>query len=90
MCKILLLNSDIHTQSSLAFEDQQFLVVFKRWDGSEKKNSMRPSLAYGLGTLCRTVGLEGCVMPCSLMNRRFGDAPTKVAAMTFKVQRSIR
>ena len=60
-----------HTQSSLAFEDQQFLVVFRRWGGSEKKKSIRPSSANGLDTLCRTADLVGSVMPCSFKNRRF-------------------
>ena len=79
-----------HTQSSLAFEDQQFLVVFRRWGGSEKKKSIRPSSANGLDTLCRTADLVGSVLPCSFKNRQFGDAPSNVASTTFKVQRSIR
>ena len=51
-----------HTQSSLAFEDQQFLLVFRRWGGSEKKKSIHPSSANRLDTLCRTADLVGSVV----------------------------
>ena len=59
------------------FDTQQFLVVFKRCGGSEKKNRSLPSVAYTFCTLCSTV-LE----VCNFTSRLLTDAPSKVAPNT--------
>ena len=79
------------THSCLAIDDQQFLTVFIKCarGGSEKKNISCFSLVYGFLTLYKSE--SGSVgWPCSCKKRRFGEAPSKVAPITFSSHRSTR
>ena len=70
------------THSCLAVDDQQFLTLLIKYGGSEKKNISRFSLVWGLGTLYRTE--QGSVVdPCTCRKWQCGEAPSKVAPITF-------
>ena len=70
------------TYSCLAVDDQQFLALLIKYGGSEKKNISRFSLVWGLGTLYRTE--QGSVVdPCTCRKWQCGEAPSKVAPITF-------
>ena len=65
---------------------KQFLTVFSKCGGSEKKRRSLPSVEYGLGTLWVKLPWEGLWI---LNRRRLGDAPSAVTASTFRPQRSM-
>ena len=66
------------THSFLHFEAQQFLVVFIKCGGSEKKKTL-PSSAYGLCVLYTSF----LSLWCNLTSRRLIDAPSKVTPITY-------
>ena len=69
----------MYTQRFLHLEAQQFLVVFIRCGGYEKKKKSLPSFANGFGTLCTSRLWESC----NLTSRLFIDAPSNVTPITY-------